>query len=349
VGNPVTSKKPTLATVAETVGVSRMTVSNAYNRPDQLSPALRERILAAAGELGYQGPDPVARGLSRGRTGSIGLVFDHPLTHAFTDPAAVLFLHGVAAGCEARGVGLSLVPRVANGDQLVRTALVDGFVVYCPDESLDAIGFVAARELPYVLVDEAPGTADRQLNVEDRAGARAAAAHLVALGHRRFGVLLSPASRREATAAAAEAGSVCFVDRERLTGWREALTASGVDWDAVPAAYTDADTEEAAARSAGTLLDRKPRPSALLCFSDVLAMGALAAARDRGIDIPRELSVVGFDDVPAAARAQPPLTTVRQPHYEKGERAVAMLLDPDSSQARLPTELVVRASTAPAP
>ena len=113
---PAADRPPTLATLAEALGVSRMTVSNAYNRPDQLSPALRARILATAAELGYAGPDPVARTLSRGRTGSVGLVFDYPLTVALTDPATVELLHGVAAGCEQRERALSLVPRIAGHD-----------------------------------------------------------------------------------------------------------------------------------------------------------------------------------------------------------------------------------------
>src|SRR4051794_12164929 len=92
--------RPTLATLAEALGVSRMTVSNAFNRPDQLSPELRERVLTKAQELGYSGPNPVARTLSRGRTGSIGVILDAPLTLAFSDPAAVQMLHGVAAVCE---------------------------------------------------------------------------------------------------------------------------------------------------------------------------------------------------------------------------------------------------------
>ena len=92
-----TAHPPTLADVAAPIGVSRTTVSNAYNRPDQLSPALRERVLDAARELGYNGPDPMARSLRRGRAGSLGLVFDHRLQYIFSDPAAVLFLSGVAA------------------------------------------------------------------------------------------------------------------------------------------------------------------------------------------------------------------------------------------------------------
>src|SRR3954466_14541256 len=102
--------RPTLATLAEAVGVSRMTVSNAFNRPDQLSPELRTKVLAKAQELGYSGPHPVARTLSRGRTGCIGVVLDAPLTLAFSDPAAVQMLHGVATVCEERDPGVSLGP-----------------------------------------------------------------------------------------------------------------------------------------------------------------------------------------------------------------------------------------------
>src|SRR5919199_2518393 len=122
-----TAQAPTLADVATHLGVSRTTVSNAYNRPDQLSPALRERILATARELGYGGPDPVARTLKRGETGSVGVVLDYALTTAFTDSATVQFLHGVAAGCETAARGLSLVPRISGRDAaLVGAALVDG-------------------------------------------------------------------------------------------------------------------------------------------------------------------------------------------------------------------------------
>src|SRR5262245_49506272 len=123
--------RPTLATIAAELGVSRMTVSNAFNRPDQLSQELRERVLAKARELGYAGPDPGARALSRGKTGSIGVIFDAPLTLAFSDPAAVQVMHGVATVCEERELGMTLVPRIVGQDaELVRTALVDGFVVY---------------------------------------------------------------------------------------------------------------------------------------------------------------------------------------------------------------------------
>src|SRR5215218_7264315 len=110
----MTLTRPTLATVAQALGVSRMTVSNAFNRPDQLSPELRERVLAKAAELGYGGPDPGARALSRGRTGSVGVILDAPLTVAFSDPAAVQVMHGVATVCEERELGMTLVPRIVG-------------------------------------------------------------------------------------------------------------------------------------------------------------------------------------------------------------------------------------------
>ena len=149
-----TANAPTLADVAEHLGVSRTTVSNAYNRPDQLSPSLRERVLAAAAELGYTGPNPMARSLRRGSTGSLGLVFDQNLRYIFSDPAAVLFLSGVAAGCEEHGSGLALVPALPEGAaEVVRSALVDGYVMFCTPEDDERFDAVRARGLPYVLVD----------------------------------------------------------------------------------------------------------------------------------------------------------------------------------------------------
>src|SRR3954447_15105487 len=147
----------TLADVAAHLGVSRTTVSNAYNRPDQLSPKLRDRVLAAATDLGYAGPDPMARGLRRGRTGALVLVFDQPLTYAFTDPAAALFLTGMAAGLEEHGAALSIVPRMPEGPEqsaeLARSALVDGYMLFCTAADYPRCGGLHNRGLPYVLIE----------------------------------------------------------------------------------------------------------------------------------------------------------------------------------------------------
>src|SRR4051812_46472649 len=149
---PRSHRPATLATVAEALGVSRMTVSNAYNRPGQLSPELRERVLATARELGYSGPNPVARTLSRGEVGAIGLVLDLALTDALRDPATIELLHGVAAGCEQRALGLTLVPRIEGRDaELVQSALVDGFILYSAPEADDRLAAVRERRGPHLL------------------------------------------------------------------------------------------------------------------------------------------------------------------------------------------------------
>ena len=340
----------TLATVADALGVSRMTVSNAYNRPDQLSPELRERVLAAARDLGYSGPDPVARTLSRGETGAVGLILDQPLSAAFSDEATVRFLQGVGAGCEEREVGLSLVPRIAGRDAaLVHTALVDGFILYCAPEADARLAAVRERRLPHVLVDFAAEAGTSAVNVDDRGGARAVAEHLIGLGHRRFGIVM-PFDKPGETAAEAQARATWHMHAERLAGWREQLVAAGVEWGAVPVATAAGGSPETGSRAAAQLLDRPDRPTAILALYDHLALGVLDAAAQRGIAVPDELSIAGFDDAGEAALATPPLTTVAQPHERKGAEAVRLLLDGgEPGSVVLDTRLVVRSSTAPAP
>jgi DNA-binding LacI/PurR family transcriptional regulator len=358
-------QRTTLETLARILGVSKMTVSNAYNRPDQLSPALRQRVLDTARELGYPGPNPVASTLRRGRSGTLGLAFDDPLSYAFTDPAAIVFMRGIAGECEGAGVGLLLVPgspRRAETLNLVRHAMVDAFAVFCDHEGDERIDVLRERGLPFVLIDSPHVPDVPAVGIDDRGGARQAAQHLIELGHRRFGVLsccLSPDTLEGRMDLDWEQQAGYFVTKERLRGYREAIQAAGIAWDGV-AIYQHAGVEDPEAnaggdgegRLAGRLLDQAERPTAILAMSDELARGALRAAAARGIRVPAELSVVGFDDTPEAVRDQPALTTVHQPLAEKGAMAVRLLLSPEidpQMRIELPTRLVVRASTAPAP
>src|SRR3954451_13340282 len=204
--------RPTLATLADALGVSRMTVSNAFNRPDQLSPELRSKVLAKAQELGYSGPNPVARTLSRGRTGCIGVVLDAPLTLAFSDPAAVQMLHGVASVCEERELALSLVPRIPGRDAaLVQSALVDGFVVYCIGDDDPRLDAIAERRLPYALIDNSPGSAERQVNIDHRGAARppstSPGAGTAASGSPSAGTIPPPAHATTSRASGSPAGA----------------------------------------------------------------------------------------------------------------------------------------------
>src|SRR5262245_27722509 len=311
----------TLATVAEALGVSRTTVSNAYNRPDQLRPELRERVLAKARALGYAGPDPVARTLRRGRTGALGLILGEALSYAFTDPAAVIVLQGVTGVCERHGFGLLLVPDApAQGLDVVRMALVDGFLVGGEPEGTERMRTVIERGLPFVVLDAPQQPGAPWVGIDDRAGAGAAARHLVDLGHRRFGVIsgsLSSNGIQGRATLARQYGARYHGAKERLIGYREALEEAGVDWAGV-AVEERPNRLHAGAAAAGALLDRASRPTAILAMTDELALGALAAAAERGVNVPQELSIVGFDDAPSAARARPPLTTIGQPLAEKG-------------------------------
>ena len=154
-----TRERPTLDTIARALGVSRATVSNAYNRPDQLSPALRERILTTAASLDYGGPDPAARSLRQRRVGAVGVLMSDRLSYAFSDPAAVLLLDGLAEVLEPEGSGLLILPGVDGGGppvELIRNAVVDGLVTYCLADDDPALEAAHARRVPLVLVDDVP-------------------------------------------------------------------------------------------------------------------------------------------------------------------------------------------------
>lgn len=337
--------------------MSRATVSNAYNRPDQLSPALRERILSAAADLGYAGPDPAARSLRRGHVGAIGYILADELSYAFSDPAALAQLDGLAKVLEPEGTGLLMLPGVDGGGpspERVHAAVVDGFVVgglHDDDPALDA---ARARGLPLVLLDQPGHRSEAVVRVDDPGGAEAAARHLVELGHRRIGVVSFELRRdRRAGLVDAErlAGLTQSVVRERLAGYRAAITTAGLDWSAMPIWECPYNGCQPGREAIAALMDLRPRPTAILAMSDELAIGVLHEAHDRGLDVPRELSVVGFDDTEEAAVESPALTTVHQPLRRKGELVGRRLLDlqagnPIPRPRRLPTDLVVRSSTA---
>lgn len=343
---------PTLADVARAVGVSRTTVSNAYNRPDQLSKQLRDRILAAAEDLGYPGPDPVARGLRRGRTGVVGLVYDEPLSYMFTDPAAVLFVTGLATVFDDAGTSLALLPRLRVDDPdagVLAEAAVDGLVSFCEASDDERIAAFVARRLPFVTVDGGSTRAACRVGIDDRGGTRAATRHLITLGHRRLAVAAFPRHHHEGRPGRPERGAL---RPARLGGIRDAVEDAGLPWDSVVVESADDEgtRREAGRRVGGRILDRALRPTAVVAMSDELAAGVIDAARDRAISVPDELSVVGFDDTPTAASTAPALTTVHQPLVAKGETAARLLLNgaPDAV-VELPVELVVRGSTAPPP
>jgi DNA-binding LacI/PurR family transcriptional regulator len=337
----------TLKTVAERVGVSPMTVSNAFSRPDQLSAALREKILATAAELGYVGPDPAARTLARGATGTVGILFHGTPRNALSNEISALFLAVIAEELGRGGLALTLLPNAGTADMVpVRDVAMDGAIVYSCSPMEGSFEWLRRRRLPLVLVDQPDNEGFPSVNIDDRAGARAAAAHLVALGHRRVAVLNAGPE--------VVAPGDWFVPQERLHGWRDALEPAGIE---PVVRHVEESVSEEGVAAARALLAGPDRPTAVLCFSDVLAADVMQAADGLGLRVPDDVSVVGFDDTPFARRLGPALTTVRQDVVEKGTRAAAELLtavrarragdEPPVAHHLLPTELVVRETTAP--
>lgn len=354
-------ERVTISDVAAALGVAVSTVSNAYNRPDQLSATLRERILVAAAELGYPGPDPVARGLRRQRAGAVGVLFAERLSYAFSDPAAVQVLDGIASALEPAGLGLLLVPGRADDLTTVQQAMVDGVIVYSMLEHDPLLTAALRRRLPTVLLDQPPRAGVPSIVVDDVDGARQAASHLLGLGHRRFAVIADRLDNERSEADGAlprppheRAEGSFFVTRRRFQGYREALEAEGVAWAGVAIVERPENSEAEGAAAMRNLLAEPVRPTAVLCITDRLALGALYAARQAGLVVPRDLSIVGFDDIPRAIEAAPPLTTIRQAHRTKGLLAGQALIarlrgERVAERTDLQVQLVVRGSTGPAP
>jgi DNA-binding LacI/PurR family transcriptional regulator len=311
--------------VAREVGVSRATVSNAYNRPDQLSERLRAEILTAAQRLGYAGPDPVARSLATQRSGAVAIMLDRGLSAAFSDPALSIMLDTLASTVDTGERSLVLMPGGSNGGGPTPAAVArvhaDVVVAYSLPNDTPAIGAVQQRGLPLVVVDQ-PEVGDcPSVRVDDRLGAQKAARHVVGLGHQDVAIL-SLDLKADGTSGPVSpqrmAEAQFQVTIERLTGYQSELGGRAPVWEAP-------DSSRELGRTGATwLLTQAPRPTALLCMSDELALGALRAAGDLGLSVPEDLTVIGFDDTPAAAWAE--LTTVRQDLLEKGRRTGELVL-----------------------
>ncbi|MVA77545.1 LacI family DNA-binding transcriptional regulator [Auraticoccus sp. F435] len=333
----------TIRTVAEACGVSPSTVSNAYNRPGQLSAALRERILATAEELGYPGPSAAGRSLRSGRAGAIGVLLSNQLSYAFSDPYAIGFLVGVTQACERAGVSVLLLsaehPEGGPDLSAIQRANIDGIITLTFDTHPSVLEHARRRGLP--VVTTYPGAGDHSVAVDDVRAGELVGAHLHGLGHRRVACVVGTSSSTGTPVTAVEAlADLDYVDR--VTGLRSALPDAEVT--IFSARHNSFDTGRAAADA---VLAVDPWPTAVVCSSDVLALGLQHELRERGVQVPGQISVAGFDDIDEAAIGD--LTTVAQPIVDKGRLAAGMLLGDDAGPAHvlLEVSLVARGSTAP--
>lgn len=348
---PVQERIARLADVAKAAGVSQGTVSNVFNRPDIVREEVRAHVREVAKRLGYRGPDPKGRLLRAGKVNAIGIASAEPLSYFFDDPFARELMRGISEACDAAGAGLSLVSaRDAEGLAWnIQSALVDGFVLLCIEGGERLVATTRERQLPFVaLALSKSDPSVSAVGIDDFAGAKLAAQHLIALGHRRYGVLaLDFVEDRFGPVTLAEVEGAKFAtSRDRLHGYFASLEEAGIETRDIPIFETVND-EASAAAGLGFIFDVPEPPTALLCMSDRLALFALDWLKARGLKVPQDVSVIGFDGVPEAAFASPPLTTIAQPIAEIGRRAIAMILESPSAVRRetLPLTLEVRGST----
>ena len=331
----------TLADVAASLGVSRTTVSNAFNRPEQLSKELREEILSRSRELGYYGPDTMARALRRRELREVAVVFHHDLRYAFSDELSLDFLRGVTRQLDERGLSLQLIPKL--GRQLLLQAAfqttADALIVHA-EIGPEVVPQVQAAHKPIVLVDtQVPGTPS--VCLDDRQGAALAMGHALAAQPDAVVVVAFPQDDAErARALGPDPARSPFITSERLSGYAQALRERGFDERRVVWAHVDEGEPEAAALQAVQAARAALGPHrrlALVAMSDRMAL----AARGAMLDWPGHalVAAVGFDDIAAARQAG--LTTVRQNAVAKGETAVRVVLD-GAPSALLPLELIVR-------
>jgi DNA-binding LacI/PurR family transcriptional regulator len=320
--------------LAAELKVSRTTISNAFNRPDQLSPELRERVLATAKQLGYV-PDPLARSLRTRKAGAVGLVMTEALTFSFSDPAARDFVAGVAQSCEELGQGLLLVAvgpsrSLEEGTAAVLGAGVDGFVLYSVGDDDPYLQAVLQRRLPVVVVDQPKNLSGvSRVGIDDRAAMRELADYVLGLGHREIGLLTMRLGRdrRQDLVDAVRLQSPTFdVQRERILGVWDAMEAAGVDPDSLTVVESYDHLPTSGGDAAKVALEANPRITALMCTADILALSAMDYLRAHGIYVPGQMSITGFDGVPDAISRG--LTTVVQPSLQKGRRAGELLLNP---------------------
>lgn len=335
----------TIADVASAAGVSKTAVSFAFNSPDRLGQATLERVLGVARDLGYT-PHPAARALSTKRSGTIGLLIPQRLSTVFGNPFVSELIQGLGEQCDEHDLTLLLVPPLDGSlEHAIRKASVDGFISLGLNRDDTAVRALDRIGVPNVMVDSDGSTDHPAVNIDDEGGAESAARHLLSLGHRQIAILVLPPVRAQMDPSPSA--------KRRLAGYRKAIHGAG----APDPTTVLAGISVAAGSSAFDSLPRgERRPTAVLAMSDMAAIGVMSAAEAAGLRVPTDLSVVGFDDIPASEWTRPPLTTVRQPIVEKGKLAARLLIERMNGKAvesprPLLTTLVVRKSTAgpPAP
>ena len=346
--DPGRIQRPRIADVAREAGVSKTAVSFAFNSPNRLASETATRIREVADHLGYR-PHPVARMLTQRRTMTIGVLTPQALSVIFSNPFFGAFSEGVALAAEESGYGLHFIsPLQGSLARAMSRATVDGVVAIGLAGGHPEVEGIRQAGLPIVMVDSSALPDHASVEIDDGGGARAAADHIIGLGHRDVLVLgVEPP--------APGGPDPDGVTARRLRGYRQAFAAVGAAIGDERVMLGPASIDGGIA-TLGRAWEDGLRPTAVLAMSDAMAIGAMQALREQHLDVPTDVSVVGFDDIDLATHVDPPLTTVHQPIRRKGEEAVRLLLSvldrrdpPKPEHRRLETRLIVRSSTGPVP
>ncbi|WP_375386498.1 LacI family DNA-binding transcriptional regulator [uncultured Microbacterium sp.] len=335
----MSTHRATITDVARAAGVSPSTASVVFSGKTPVSDATRRRVLDAAAELGYTGPDPRAASLRRGRSGIVGVVFEGHLGAAFLDPVKTLMMDGLADGVASLGAGLLLLRDYIGSDGLhsaggplgteptLTTAPLDAAVLIgCSGTLRESLDVVKARGIPVVVIEGDAGEGVPQIRLDNREAQRQAASHLRSLGHTDVAIVTLPldnARERGWMTPEREAAITIDVTRHRLRGARDVFP----DAPAYVSAGSFIDEGHAAGR---LLFARENRPTAVIAQSDLLAAGVIRAAEEAGLRVPDDVSVTGFDGIVVDGLSPYELTTLVQPATEKGRaagQAVAAMLE----------------------
>lgn len=336
--------KVTIKDIAKKAGVSTTAVSFAFNKPDRLGAETVQKILEIADELGYI-PNPIARSMTTGRTGTIGVLVPQPLPEALQNPFLMEFLEGVGEICTRDGYSLMLIPPLQGSlKRAIEYSAVDGFITLGLEEEKSVMLFLRQMKLPFVVVDSDAMEEVPSVNIDDEFGAKQAMQYALENGHRNIAIVAIRSGKK------AHYKDYVGTLRHRMLGYQAALDEYGLSIDDPNILLVESDnTIKGAKQIFQQITAVEPLPTAIVTMSDIIAIGLCEAARNKEIRIPDELSIIGFDDIPVSKLVCPPLTTISQPTREKGRKSAELLAqviegDTDHPHVVLPTKLIIRES-----
>lgn len=330
---------PTLQDVAKKAGVSIATVSKVLSNTPYFTEETRDKVMAAVKELNYV-PNLAARALMTGKTRIIAVVFPYVYDAIFKDPLVMHILEGIEAECTIQGYNLLLsTPRLSESgpdeqyEILIRSGYIDGVIAIDNVPLASVASPLVDRSIPVVVIGHYE--TEYYVRGDDVSGGQQQMAHMLGLGHRHIGIITVPANMNMAI-------------NQRLEGLRLAATDAGVDFDALPVAYSDFSTT-GGAKALTELMGAHPELTAIICLNDRMALGAIQQAQAHGLKVPDDLSVIGYDNLAVSGIVAPGLTTIDQHASTMGQTATRMLFDvlnhKQPSPAVLPNTLVERKST----